>query len=168
MCALAVNIPSGEDEPRRIEGRIVNVLLRGFEVIASPFSVTGYVCPVGDARHLIQLTHRGFAGNSSVISLHIDTIQIGDRLDVPRVIVVDLSVVSDSFPSNFGHAFVGRGMLLGLPVGSGVVRQGVDVLIEFILSRLVLKVNVIPPFILGASSIIVGKNVVPILTGQIT
>ena len=167
MCAFTVDIPSGEDESSRIEGSVIYVFLRGLEVVAPPFSVTGYVRPVGDTRHLIQLTHGSFACNSSVVSLHIDAVQIGDRLDVSIIVVVDLSVVSDPFSPYFGHAFVGGRMLLRLPVGTGVMGNGVYVFIEHILSVFILKIDMIDPVVLSACRIVVGVHVVAGLAGQI-
>ena len=169
MSTVGIDVPAREDESGGVERRIINVIRCGNEVVVPTFVVAAHIGTIRDACHLIQLADGFLAFNTGTgTTVDVDAVQEGNRLEVSRVVVVDFPVVSDPYPIYLGHARVCRGMLLGFPVATRVMGKCENVFVELILSRLVHKVNVIPPLILAAGGVVIRVQVVTIFASQIS
>ena len=168
MRAIAIDIPSVEDESGRIECGIVDILLGGNVVICPVFTIAADIGLIRYAGNLLQFTNGSISVNGFVVAVHIDAIHEGDRLQIARIVVVDFPAIADSFLVYHGHSGIRRRMLLRRPVITLVVRQSIDIFVQLVVTGLVLEVDVVPPLILSTSGIVVGIQVVSILAGKIT
>ena len=97
-----------------------------------------------------------------MVTILVNAILEKDRVTEWIVVVVNLSIITNSLSIDLYHAWVHRRMLLSLPVRTGVVRQSEHIFVKNVIPGGVLKIDVVPPFILSIGRIVVSINIIAV------